>query len=135
MVMSEKQHKIMAKPLPAILDELDESIQELRETIKEAKEAIAEANVATREARAAGESAGERAKQIATEGIGKMGRDLADTEAKLRNEILSAQSEMLQQLVDVRAVANAALNEHRAFRAAIVRGLNFTGEEINKNEQ
>lgn len=134
MVMSEKQHKIMAKPLPTILDELDESIQELRETIKEAKEAIAEANMATREARAAGESAAERAKQIATEGIGKMTRDLADVEGKLRNDILSAQSAMLQQLVDIRAVANAALNEHRAFRGAIVRGLNFTGEEINKNE-
>jgi len=132
MAMEKGQHKIMVKTLPEILDELDSSIEELKATIKEAKEAITEAKAAAGEAREAGEQAAERAKQIATGAVGKLAGDLADAENRLRQQLLEAQSDLLTQLKAVLEIATAALNEHRAFRGAIIRGVNFTGEEINK---
>ena len=134
MVSEQRKHKILEMPLPSILDELETSIEELKAIMKEAKEAITEAKQAAGEAREAGEQAAEKAKQIATEAVAKLAIGLSDAEAKLRNQILLAQNDLFEQIKQVHEIATTALNEHRSFRAAIIKGLNFTGEEINKNE-
>lgn len=127
-----EQHKIMAKPLPEILDEIDEAISELKATIKEAKVAITEAKAAAGEAREAGEEAAEQAKQIATEAVAKVAGDLSDAENRLGQQLLGAHDDMMEKLNRVREIASLALNEHRAFRAAIIKGMNFMAEEVNK---
>ncbi len=123
-----KQHKVMTKPLPVILDEMDAAIAA-------ANAATLAANQAAIGAKEAGVEAGEKARLIATGAVEKVARDLADAEAKLRQQILEAQSSMLEEIKRIGDIANLALNEHRVFRAAIIRGLNFTGEEINKSDE
>lgn len=74
------EHKIMSKPLPEILDELDEAIAELRQATKEAKEATAVAKEAAQTAKLAGEYAGAQAKEAAEAA-------LAETRDNLMKEI------------------------------------------------
>lgn len=62
-------HKIMEKPLPTILDELEQGLIELSRLIKEGQKAIGEAQKATEEARVAGEKAVGEAARVAGERI------------------------------------------------------------------
>ena len=59
------QPKIMTKPLPQILDELDESI-------RLANDAAADARLAAEEARRAGEQAAKEAARVAAQAIGRV---------------------------------------------------------------
>jgi hypothetical protein len=59
------QPKIMTKPLPQILDEIEDSI-------RLANEAAADARAAAEEARRAGEQAAKEAARVAAEAIGRV---------------------------------------------------------------
>ena len=61
----ERQRKIMTKPLPEILDELEDSIKLADEAAKDAREAADEA-------RQAGEKAASEAARVASEAIAKV---------------------------------------------------------------
>lgn len=126
-------HEIMSKPLPSILDELDSKIQELRGIINTAKEAVAETQAATDEARAAGAEAVERAKQIVEQEVAKVASDLVDREAKLLNLIIKAEKDLFDELDKVKKMAVETMNAFQSFRGAIIRGLNFTADEVNKS--
>ncbi len=101
--MAEKgqQPKIMTKPLPAILDDIEETqrlteagLAELREEIARAKEAEAEAKAAAVEAQEAGLKAGEEAHRAAVEAreaglkaAGEARKAAEEAAASLRKEL------------------------------------------------
>lgn len=64
--------KIMTKPLPQILDELEDSIIAVNEATKAAGAAAADARKAAEEARRAGEKAASEAARVAAEAIAKV---------------------------------------------------------------
>ena len=67
MSTEERLQKIMTKPLPQILDELEDSIRLADEAAKNAREAA-------EEARKAGEKAASEAARVAAEAIGRVER-------------------------------------------------------------
>ena len=70
-----KQHRIMSKPLPQILDEIEDSI-------RLADEAAAEARAAAQQARGAGEEAAREAARVAAEAVARV-EDIANRALRL----------------------------------------------------
>ena len=70
-----KQHVIMSKPLPQILDDIEESI-------RLANEAAADARAAAQQARGAGEQAAKEAARVAAEAVARV-EDIAKRALKL----------------------------------------------------
>jgi Cdc6-like AAA superfamily ATPase len=85
--MEEKQPKIMTKPLPAILDELDDSIRLANEATKDARQAAEEARrageKAANEARRAAEIAVAKVRDEATKAINALGVRASTLETEL----------------------------------------------------
>ena len=85
--MEEKQSKIMTKPLPAILDEIDDSIRLANEATKDARQAAEEARrageKAANEARRAAELAVAKVRDEATKAINALGVRASTLEAEL----------------------------------------------------
>lgn len=90
------QHSIMSKPLPQILDEIENSI-------KLANEAAAEARAAAQEARRAGEQAATEAARVAAEAITRV-EDIAKRALRLAELLKLA-------LTDATAALNKRLSE------------------------
>jgi len=70
-----KQHTIFSKPLPQILDEIEDSI-------RLANEAAADARAAAQQARGAGEQAAKEAARVAAEAVARV-EDIAKRALKL----------------------------------------------------
>ena len=70
--MEEKQPKIMTKPLPLILDELEEYIGRVEEAVRQAQAAAKEAREAAAQAKASGEKAAEAARKAAEAAVAKV---------------------------------------------------------------
>ncbi len=85
--MEEKQSKIMTKPLPAILDEIDDSIRLANEATKDARQAAEEARrageKAANEARRAAELAVAKVRDEATKAINALGVRASTLETEL----------------------------------------------------
>lgn len=88
--MSNGQPKIMVKPLPEILDELEDGIKRLDQAIKASEKATKEAKAAAAEARQAGLKAAGEAARVAEEATAKLEKRLDATIAGLGNRLDNA---------------------------------------------
>ena len=70
--IEEKLPKIMTKPLPMILDELESYIGRVEEAVKQAQVAAKESREAAAQARVSGEKAAETAKKAAEAAVAKV---------------------------------------------------------------
>ena len=119
MEQEKASQRIMTKPLPSILDELEAAIEEAKLAARESREAALVAHEAAGAARKAGLDAGLAAHKAAEEAVAKVARETAD-------EI--SQVKILAQ--DAMATANAALTLASKTRKAIVDAQNVLAEEI-----
>jgi len=81
----EKQPKIMTKPLPEILDELEDYTRRVEEAVKLAHGAAKESREAAAQAKLSGEKAAEAARKAAEEAVSKV-RDEASRANEAVNE-------------------------------------------------
>jgi len=111
--------KIMTKPLPEILDELEEYIQQVEKAVKEAREAAAESQAAASEARAAGQEAAAAARKAAEAAVAKVVQEAEDTFAAIRAE-----------MVTIKKTAQDALKLAQAMNVGIAEGTKAYNREI-----
>ncbi len=93
--VEEKQPKIMTKPLPEILDELENYIKRVEEAVKLAQAAAKESREAAAQARISGEKAAEAAKKAAEAAV-----------AKVREEAVKAINAVNARVTDLEAEHN-----------------------------
>ena len=84
------QPKIMTKPLPEILDELEDYIKRVEEAVRQAQAAAKESREAAAEARESGEKAAEAARKAAEAAVAKGREEAATALAKVREEAAKA---------------------------------------------
>jgi colicin import membrane protein len=106
-IQEKEQPKIMTKPLPVILDELDDYIKRVEEAVRQANIAVKESREAAAQARLAGEKAGEAAKKAAETAVAKVREEAATALAKAREEAALAVARAREEA----AKANDALNK------------------------
>ncbi len=70
--VEDRQPKIMTKPLPEILDELEDYIRRVEEAVRQAQAAARESREAATEARISGEKAADAAKKAADAAVAKV---------------------------------------------------------------
>jgi F0F1-type ATP synthase membrane subunit b/b' len=75
--MEDKQPKIMTKPLPEILDELEDYIKRVEEAVKQAQAAARESREAAAQAKLSGEKAAEAAKKAADAAVARVREEAA----------------------------------------------------------
>jgi len=109
-----KQPKIMTKPLPEILDELENYIMRVEEAVKQAQAAAKESKEAAAQARLSGEKAAEAAKKAAEAAVAKVKEEAAKAVDTLGVRVSGIESE-LNDLKD--KVSHEALAVDRAFLA------------------
>jgi F0F1-type ATP synthase membrane subunit b/b' len=95
----EIQPKIMTKPLPAILDELEDYIKRVEEAVKQAQAAARDSRQAAGQAREAGEKAADAARKAAEAAVCQV-RDEAARAIEALNNRISEVSEQLDSLID-----------------------------------
>ena len=95
----EAQPKIMTKPLPVILDELENYIHRVEEAVKLANAAARDSRSAADQAKESGERAAEAARKAAEAAVAKV-RDEAARRADVLNDRISEVSENLDGLLD-----------------------------------
>jgi ribosome recycling factor len=105
------QPKIMTKPLPTILDELEDYIKRVEEAVRQAQAAARESREAAAQAKISGEKAAEAAQRAAEAAV-----------AKVRDEAAKALQTMGQELAaEIYALREKAVQEatvlDRAFLA------------------
>ena len=72
-----RQPKIMVKPLPEILDELENYIKRVEEAVKQAQSAARESREAAAQAKLSGEKAAEAAKKAADAAVARVREEAA----------------------------------------------------------
>lgn len=70
--MEEKKPKIMTKPLPQILDELEDYIGRVEEAVRQAQAAVRDSREAAAQAKASGEKAAEAARKAAEAAVARV---------------------------------------------------------------
>lgn len=75
--MDDKLPKIMVKPLPEILDELEDYIRRVEEAVKQAQAAARESREAAAQAKLSGEQAAEAAKRAADAAVARVREEAA----------------------------------------------------------
>ena len=109
-----KQPKIMTKPLPEILDELENYIMRVEEAVKQAQAAAKESREAAAQARISGEKAAEAAKKAAEAAVARVREESAKAVDALGIRVSGIESE----LNDLKGkVSREALAVDRAFLA------------------
>jgi hypothetical protein len=93
-----RQPKIMTKPLPEILDELENYVRRVEDAVKLAQDAARDSREAANQAKLAGEKAAETAKKAAEAAIAKLKQEVLDGDGVLGQKI-SGLSETLNTLV------------------------------------
>ena len=92
-----RQPKIMTKPLPEILDELENYVRRVEDAVKLAQEAARDSREAANQARTAGEKAADAAKKAAETAIARLKQEVLDGDGVLGQKI-SGLSESLSAL-------------------------------------
>jgi predicted translin family RNA/ssDNA-binding protein len=82
-----RQPKIMTKPLPEILDELENYVRRVEDAVKLAQDAARDSREAANQAKIAGEKAADAAKKAAEAAIAKLKEEMSGTEAVLAERI------------------------------------------------
>jgi colicin import membrane protein len=95
----EIQPKIMTKPLPMILDELEDYIKRVEEAVRLAQGAARDSREAADQARESGEKAAEAARKAAEAAVAKV-RDEAIRRADVLDDRISEVAEKLDNLED-----------------------------------
>ena len=109
-----RQPKIMTKPLPEILDELENYIMRVEEAVKMAQTAAKESKEAAAQARVSGEKAAEAAKKAAEAAVAKVKEEAAKAVDTLGMKVSVLETE-LNTLKD--KASQEALAVDRAFLA------------------
>jgi len=112
--MEAQQPKIMTKPLPQILDELEEYIKRVEEAVRQAQAAARESRAAADQAKAAGEKAAEAARKAAEAAVTKVREEAIKTTNALGVRVSTLETE-LRTLKD--NVAQEAQSLDKAFVA------------------
>ena len=112
--IAEKLPKIMTKPLPEILDELESYIRRVEDAVKQAQAAAKESREAAAQARVSGEKAAEAAKKAAEAAVAKVKEEAAKAVDTLGIRVSEIESE-LNNLKE--KVSQEALAVDRAFMA------------------
>ena len=113
--MEEKQPKIMTKPLPQILDELEDYIRRVEEAVKQAQAAAKESREAAAQARVHGEKAAESDKKAADTAVTKVKEEAMQAIDSLGTKVTALEIEL--NTLKERARQEALVLE-RAFLAA-----------------
>lgn len=113
--------KIMTKPLPVILDELEDYIRQVEAAVKEARAAAEESKGHAAEAKAAGLEAGAAARKAAEASVTQVKKDLEGEIAALKMAIDK-----------VTTIAEFGLKLARAMNIAIGAGIRAYNAEIDK---
>jgi len=113
--IAEKLPKIMTKPLPVILDELENYIKRVEEAVKQAQSAAKESKEAAAQARTSGEKAAEAAKKAAETAVAKVKEEGAKAVDILGAKVSGIETE-LNALKE--KVSREALAIDRAFLAS-----------------
>jgi hypothetical protein len=105
--MEEKQPKIMTKPLPEILDELEDYIKRVETAVKQAQAAAKESREAAAQAKISGEKAAEAAKKAAEAAVARVKEEAAKAVDTLGLRVLATESEIntLKEKVSQEALA------------------------------
>jgi len=105
--MEEKQPKIMTKPLPEILDELEDYIKRVETAVKQAQAAAKESREAAAQAKISGEKAAEAAKKAAEAAVAKVKEEAAKAVDTLGLRASATESELntLKEKVNQEALA------------------------------
>ena len=82
-----RQPKIMTKPLPEILDELENYVRRVEDAVKLAQEAARDSREAANQARTAGEKAADAAKKAAETAIARLKQEVLDGDGVLGEKI------------------------------------------------
>ena len=90
----ERQPKIMTKPLPEILDELENYIGRVEEAVRQAQAAARESREAAAQARVSGEKATEAAKKASEAAVAKVKEEAAKAIDSLGTKFSVIESEM-----------------------------------------
>ncbi len=93
-VPEDKQPKIMTKPLPEILDELEDYIKRVEEAAKVAQAAARDSREAAAQAKLSGEKAAEAAKKAAEAAVAKVREDAARAAEKLGLKISAVEAQL-----------------------------------------
>ena len=86
--------KIMTKPLPEILDELEDYIKRVEEAVREARAAAKDAREAAAQAKLSGEQAAAAAKQAADAAVAKVRDEAARANAAVNARITDLEAEL-----------------------------------------
>jgi uncharacterized phage infection (PIP) family protein YhgE len=113
--VDERQPKIMTKPLPEILDELEDYIRRVEEAVKQAQAAAKESRQAAAQAKESGEKAADAAKKAADATVAKV-REEATRGIDAANDRIAVIESDLQKLKD--DVTQEVIAIDRAFLAA-----------------
>ena len=91
---TENRPKIMTKPLPEILDELENYIKRLDEAERLTQAAVKEAHEAAAQARASGERAAEAARKAAEAAVSKVREEAARAIDTINNRISTFEADV-----------------------------------------
>ncbi len=92
--MEKIQPKIMTKPLPEILDELEEYIRRVEEAVKQAQAAAKESREAAAQAKLSGEKAAEAAQKAAEAAVAKVREEALKAVNSLGMKVSAIESEL-----------------------------------------
>ena len=96
-IPEEPQPKIMTKPLPVILDELEDYIKRVEEAVRMAQAAARDSRSAADQAKEAGENAADAARKAADAAVAKVREDATKATDALNNRI----TEVIEELDDL----------------------------------
>jgi hypothetical protein len=113
--MEDTRPKIMTKPLPQILDELEDYIRRVEDAVKQAQAAAKESREAAAQAKASGEEAAAAAKKAAEVAVAKVREEAAKAIDAMGIRVSGLESELNALKEKVR---EEALAVNRAFLAA-----------------
>jgi hypothetical protein len=115
----EKIPKIMSKPLPQILDELEEYIAQVADAVKASQVAADESKQSALDAKAAGEEAAMAARKAAEAAV-----------AKVSSAMENAMDEIRDRIERVKKTADTALKLAQVTNAGIVASVEAYNREI-----
>ena len=93
-LLEEIQPKIMTKPLPQILDELEDYIRRVEEAVKLAQSAAKESREAADEAKKSGEKAAEAARKAADSAVAQVREEAARAAGALDTRVSNLEGEL-----------------------------------------
>ena len=117
--VEEAQPKIMTKPLPEILDELENYIHRVEEAVKMAQSAAKDSRAAADQAKESGERAAEAARKAAQAAVAKVREEAArradaldDRIAEVSENLDSLKDKLKQEVVALDGAFLALKNKH-----------------------